>query len=308
MLNCIIMNWVFFAFIGPALWALVNHIDKFIISKYFNGRGVGSLVLFTSASGLIISFFIFIFGFNYLSIGAVNALIIGINGAILVSSFIPYLYALENEEASWASTLFQLIPVFGYILGLIFLNERISGLQLFASLLVILGAIFISLDLSKSLKFKAKPFWLMVLSSFMIAINAIIFKIIALDGNFWGTAFWEYIGGGIFGLLLLSVLPLYRIQFIATIRKAKARVLSINLISELLNIGAKLAANFASLLAPLVLVWVVNGLQPLIVFIYGVIITIFFPSFGKENISRKIVIQKLFSMIVMLLGIYLLFK
>lgn len=308
MLNCIIMNWYIFAFIGPALWALVNHIDKFIISKYFSGRGVGSLVLFTSASGLIISFFIFVFGFNYLSIGTVNALVIGINGAILVASFIPYLYALENEEASWASTLFQLIPVFGYILGLLFLNEQLSNIQIFASLLVILGAIFISLDLSKRMKFKAKPFWLMVLSSFMIAINSTIFKIIALGGNFWGTAFWEYIGGGIFGLILFSVLPLYRTQFLAVIKKAKAKVLSINLISELLNIGAKLAANFASLLAPLVLVWVVNGLQPLIVFIYGVILTIFLPSLGKENISRKIVIQKLFSMIIMLLGIYLLFK
>jgi len=47
------MSWFLFALIGPALWALVNHIDKYIISKYFTGRGVGSLVLFTSASGLI---------------------------------------------------------------------------------------------------------------------------------------------------------------------------------------------------------------------------------------------------------------
>jgi drug/metabolite transporter (DMT)-like permease len=302
------MSWFIFALIGPALWALVNHIDKYIISKYFTGRGVGSLVLFTSASGLIISFFILIFGFGHLSIGMANAIVIGINGAILVAAFIPYLYALENEEASWASTLFQLIPVFGYILGLIFLDEKITTLQIFASLLVILGAVFISLDLSQKIKLKAKPFWLMVLSSFMIAVNALIFKIVALDGNFWGTAFWEYIGGGIFGLLLFSLLPLYRVQFIATIQKAKTKVLSINLISELLNIGAKLAANFASLLAPLVLVWVVNGLQPLIVFVYGVILTLFFPMLGKENISKRIVIQKLSAMVVMLIGIYLLFR
>lgn len=302
------MNWFIFALIGPALWALVNHIDKYIISKYFSGRGVGSLVLFTSASGLIISFFILIFGFNHLSIGVINAIVIAVNGAILVAAFIPYLYALENEEASWTSTLYQLIPVFGYILGLVFLHEQLTSIQIFASLLVIIGAIAISLDFSRKMKLKAKPFWLMVLSSFMIAVNALIFKIVALDSNFWGTAFWEYIGGGIFGLLLFSLLPLYRVQFIATIQKAKTRVLSINLISELLNIGAKLAANFASLLAPLVLVWVVNGLQPLIVFIYGVILTLFLPTLGKEDISKKTVVQKLSAMAVMLLGIYLLFR
>ena len=307
MIFCI-MNWFFIALIGPALWALVNHIDKYIISKYFTGKGVGSLVLFTSLSGLIISFFILVFGFSHLSIGVISTIVIGINGAILVAAFIPYLHALENEEASWASSIYQLIPVFGYVLALIFLHEYLSATQIFASLLVIIGAVAISLDFSQKIKFKAKPFLLMVLSSFMIAVNALIFKIIALDQNFWGTAFWEYIGGAVFGLLLFSLIPLYRSQFIATIQKAKTAVLTVNLVSEFLNIAAKLAANFASLLAPLALVWVVNGFQPLIVFIYGIILTLFLPMFGKEDISRKTVIKKLSAMAVMLAGIYLLFK
>ena len=302
------MNWFLIALIGPALWALVNHIDKYIISKYFSGRGVGSLVLFTSASGLIISVVILVFGFSHIFIRPLSAIIIGINGAILVAAFIPYLYALEKEEASWASSIYQLIPVFGYILALIFLHEQLTTLQLFASLLIVIAAVFISLDFSQKMKLKAKPFLFMVLSSFMIAVNALIFKIIALDETYWGTAFWEYIGGGIFGLLLFSFVPLYRVQFIATVKKAKTAVLSINLVSELLNIAAKLAANFASLLAPLALVWVVNGFQPMIVFIYGVILTVFIPRLGKENISRKVVTQKLSAMVVMLVGIWLLFR
>lgn len=53
---------------------------------------------------------------------------------------------------------------------------------------------------------------------------------------------------------------------------------------------------------------VINGFQPIIVFIYGVILTVLMPRFGKENISKKIVIQKLSAMLVMLFGIYLLFK
>ncbi len=302
------MNWFLIALIGPAIWALVNHIDKYIISKYFIGRGVGSLVLFTSISGLIISFFIFLFGFGHIFINPANALIIGINGALLVAAFIPYLYALENEEASWASSLYQLIPVFGYMISLIFLHEQLTSPQLFASLLVMIGAVFISLNFSQKIKFKAKPFLLMVLSSFMIAVNALVFKIIALEGTFWGTAFWEYIGGGIFGLLLFTLIPLYRKQFIATVQRGKKAVLTINFVSELMNIGAKLAVNFASLLAPLALVWVVNGFQPLIVFIYGIIITIFIPRLGKEDISKKTIIQKLFAMAIMFVGIYFLFK
>lgn len=303
-----IMNWFTIALIGPALWALVNHIDKYIISRYFTGRGVGSLVLFTSLSGLIISIFILVLGYNQIFTTPLSVIIIGVNGAILVAAFIPYLYALENEEASWASSIYQLIPVFGYVLALVFLKESLTTMQIFASLLVVIGAIAISLDLSKKIRLKAKPFLLMVLSSFMIAVNALVFKIIALDQTFWGTAFWEYIGGAIFGLLLFTLIPMYRRQFIATINKARTSVLTVNLISELLNIAAKLAANFASLLAPLALVWVVNGFQPLIVFFYGVILTLFLPMFGKENLSRKVVTQKLSAMVVMLAGIYLLFR
>lgn len=301
------MNWFLISLIGPLLWALVNHIDKYIITKYFSGRGVGSLVLFTSASGLLISLFILLFRFNSIFIDVSSAFLIAINGAILVASFIPYLHALEDEEASWASSLFQLIPVYGYFLALIFLGEKLSVIQLFASVLVIIGAILISLDFSGKFKFKAKPFWLMSLSSFMIALNALIFKIVALDSNFVGVAFWEYIGGGVFGLALFSFFRLYREQFLATIAKSRLTVLSINLTSELLNIGAKLAANFASLFAPLVLIWVVNGLQPLIVFIYGVIITIFLPFLGKERLDIRTILQKIIAMIIMLTGIYLLF-
>ena len=302
------MNWFLIALIGPVLWALVNHIDKYIISKYFTGRGVGSLVLFTSISGLIISLFILVFRFDQIFISPLSASVIVISGALLVAAFIPYLYALEAEEASWVSTLYQLVPIFSYILALIFLHEQLSGQQLFASLLVIGGAVAISLDLSHRIKLKTKPLMLMVVSSFMIAVNVLVFKIIALDQTYWGTAFWEYIGGGIFGLLLFALVPLYRQQFIATVRKAKAAVFTINIVSELLSIIAKLAANFASLLAPLALVWVVNGFQPLIVFLYGVIITVFLPRFGKEDISRRVVVQKLSAMAVMLVGIYLLFR
>lgn len=302
------MNWFFIALAAPALWALVNHIDKYIISKYFTGKGVGSLVLFTSLSGVIISVFILMFSYNSLNIGLIPAIIIGVNGAILVASFIPYLYALEDEEASYVTSLFQLIPVFTYFLALIFLHEYLTPIQIFASSLVVVGAILISFDFSHSIRFKIRPFLLMVLSTFMLAVNALIFKIVAVGANFWGTAFWEYIGGGIFGVILFFSFRLYREQFIATIQKSKVTVLTLNTGSELFNIAAKLLANFASLLVPLTLVWVVNGFQPMIVFIYGVILTIFIPRWGKEDLGKKVVIQKVSAMLIIFLGILLLFR
>ncbi len=301
------MNWFFIALIGPILWSLCVHVDKYIISKFFVGRGVGSLMIFTSISGFIISFFVFIFHHEYIFIKPTNAIIIAISGAILVAAFIPYLHALQDEEASWVTVLYQLIPVFGYFLGLIFLNEKLTLLQILASLLVITGAVLISLDYSQNIKIKIKPLLLMLLSSFMLAVTGLMFKIVAIDETYWGSVFWEYIGGGIFGFLLLFI-PLYRQQFFAVIKRNAKAVILINVTSELVSLIGRLAVNFASLLAPLVLVMLVNGLQPLIVFIYGVIITLFLPTLGKESLTKRIIAQKLLSIIIMFTGVYLLFK
>jgi len=302
------MNWFWIALAAPALWGMVNHVDKFIISRYFSGKGVGALVIFTSLSGLVASFFILLFNSASISLGAKSAAIISFNGALLVASFIPYLYALEEEDASVITALFQLIPVFGYFLGLIFLGERLTLAQILASLLIITGAVIISLDISGAIHLKIKPLLLMILSAFMLSINALIFKIIAIEENFWGTAFWEYIGGFLFGLLLFLFVGLYREQFIATIQRGKGVVLSLNIIAELLNVCAKLLANFASLLAPLALVWVVNGFQPMLVFIYGLILTLFIPQWGKEKIEQKVLIQKISSIILIFTGVYFLLK
>ncbi|MCX6793270.1 MAG: EamA family transporter [Candidatus Falkowbacteria bacterium] len=301
------MNWIIFALAGPLIWALVNHIDKFIITKYFHGKGIGSLVMFTGLSGFVVSIFIIALKYSSINLGAAPAFFIAINGALLVASFIPYLHAMEKEEASTVSTLYQLIPVFGYFLGLIFLHEQLSFWQLIGSSLIIIGAVSISLDFSSKIRIKLKPLLLMALSSLMIATNGLVFKIIALEENFWGTAFWEYIGGTIFVLFLFFCIPLYRRQFVGMIKKNKS-VISVNFLAEILNIIAKLFANFASLLAPLVLVWVVNSFQPFFVLLYGLILTLLVPKFYRENISKTILIQKVSAIAIIVLGTYFLFK
>jgi uncharacterized membrane protein len=302
------MNWFFIALAAPALWAAVNHADKYIVSKYFTSRGAGSLVLFTSLSGLLFSLFILIFASSSLNIGVIPALVIALNGAILVAAFIPYMHAIGDEEASYVTALYQLIPVFAYFLAFIFLHESLTPHQIAASGLVIAGAILISLEISGTVRFKSKPFWLMILSAFMIAVNSLIFKVVALDANFWGTAFWEYIGGGVFGVLLFALVPIYRAQFLSVIRQNRLAVIGVNTSSELLNVIAKLLANYASLLAPLALVWVVNGFQPLFAFVYGIIITLFLPKIGKEDLSRKTVAQKLLAIIIIFIGVFFIFR
>lgn len=38
------MNWFLIALIPPTVWAATHHFDKYLLSKYFKGGGVGALL------------------------------------------------------------------------------------------------------------------------------------------------------------------------------------------------------------------------------------------------------------------------
>ncbi len=300
------MTWFWFALAAPAVWGIVNHLDKFVIEKYFTGKGVGFFVIFTGLSGFLISVFVFIFNFDSIIIAPWAAIVIAITGAIFVASYIPYMHAIEKEETSCVVPFYQMIPVFSYFLALIFLGEKLSLQQIIGSVLIVGGAMLISLNVT-TFHFKWRTFFLMMLSSLMTAITFLIFKFIAVEENFWGTVFWDYIGGAIFALLLFFFIPLYRKQLIFTINKNKGAVLILNFSAEILNIIGRMLANFATLLVPVALVLVVNGFQPIIVLIYGIILTVFIPKWGKENIEKNFLIQKIVAILIIFSGAYVLF-
>jgi hypothetical protein len=146
----------------------------------------------------------------------------------------------------------------------------------------------------------------MFLASFLVALNGLIFKYVAIQENFWTTSFWEYIGFAVLSIIFLVFVKSYREQFLLVIKNNKRVVLGWNTINEVLNIIAKIVMNFATLLAPLALVWVVNGFQPFFVLLFGIIITLFFPHFRKETLLKKHLAQKVIAILIMFAGIYLL--
>lgn len=146
----------------------------------------------------------------------------------------------------------------------------------------------------------------MFLSSFLVAVNGLIFKFFAINSDFWTTSFWEYIGFSVTAAGMIIFVKSYRKQFQSVIKQNKFPVIGLNVSNEMINIVAKLCMNFATLLAPLALVWVVNGFQPFFVFLYGVILTIFFPKLGSENLAKKHFAHKIFAIAIMFVGVYLL--
>ncbi len=301
------MIWLIFAFLPPLLWATSNHIDKYILSRYFKGDGVGAVTIFTGFVSAIFSLLVLIFsGENVLNFSLYNAVFIALNGMLLILAFMPYLYAVNEEDATVVVPLYQTIPIFSFVFGYFLLGETITGVQALAGLFIILGAIVVSLDVEKSFKIKMRPLLLMLLSSLLISIHFLVFKFIALQEDFFKTVFWEYVGATILAVVLLAFVKSYRMQFIRTIRENRGVVLMVNIVNESLNIGAKVLVNFASLYVPLVIINLANGFQPLFVFVIGILLTLFFPSISKESISKKHLVHRVIAVALILAGTYLL--
>lgn len=303
------MNWFLLALLPPALWSVTNHIDKYLLAKFFKGGGVGALMVFSSLIGIFLLPIIVLIHPEVLRFDN-NSFLIALNGFLYILAVLPYFYALQKDEASITVPLFQLIPVFSYVLAFLVLGESLTSYQMLGGLFIVTGAVGISLDLSekKKIKFKKEVFWLMFLSSSIFSLNFLLFKFFAIQSDFWFASFWEYMGFAIFSVLLMFFVKNYRVQFITVLKTNRVYVLGINGINEIVNILAKVSFNFASLLTPVTMVWVVNGLQPFFVFLYGVILTLLFPHISQENITKKSLLQKVLAIFVMFVGTYLINK
>lgn len=302
------MNWFLIALITPVVHAFVNHFDKFLLSKYMKGGTVGALIMFSSLFAVVALPIIWIINPSVLSsVSLSQGLILMGNGVFLTMAILLYLYAMDLDEASYVAPFFQLIPVFGLFFGYTILGETLTTNQLIAGGFILLGSLLLSIELAgKDSKIKTKLVLLMIGSSLFYAANAVIFKSVAASQGFLDSLFWDFLGKFLFGVILFFVVRSYREQFIYLLRVSGAKIVGLNIVNEILGLIGEMALVFAVLFAPVALVQSVSGLQPAFVLIFGVLITVFIPQFGKESLQKKHLIQKIIGIVVITVGVYLL--
>lgn len=303
------MNWFFIALGAPFLWALVNISDQYLVEKYSTGtRGSGGLVLFSSLIGIFAAIGIFIFNPAVFSISFLDKILLITTGGITIAWIILYLFTIEIEDISAIVPWFLTIPIFGYIVGYIFLGETLTNQQMLGSLVVLIGVFLISIDFSgQKRQFKWRPAVYMLVACILISISGIIFKYVTVGENFWVSSFWEYFGLGLFGILIYIFIPKYRAEFMLMNSLGGVKIFILNTLSEILTIAGNLMTNFAILLAPVTLVYLVSSFQPAIVLFMTLIATKFFTGIAKENMTKKILIPKIIAIIVMTIGSAMLF-
>ena len=79
------MTWLLIALIGPILWAVVNHIDKFLLSDRFEGSNIGALMIFSSLQcGVLVLPILYLINHDVFNVSIQNTIFLIIIGIILL--------------------------------------------------------------------------------------------------------------------------------------------------------------------------------------------------------------------------------
>ena len=287
------------------MWAISTHLDKYLVERYFKRVHPAVLLVFTGVTNLVALPFIVALRPGVLDLGIDAIALMMLSGVLLMGAALFYLQALQSEEASVVAPFFQAAPLFGFALGYAVLGERLSGLQLLGAALTIAGAaIAATRSGSRGRSFNARLVMLMLACAFTVALSSLIFKMFTLRDEFWTTTFWLFIGEAAFGGAVLAV-GSFRRQFISILRTNTAAVVGINGANEVINLVGGLGTRYALLLAPLSLVQAIGSTTTVFVFLFGIALSLFVPTLGREDLSRSELLRKGAAAVLVALGVAL---
>ena len=90
-------------------------------------------------------------------------------------------------------------------------------------------------------------------------------------------------------------------------RRGGKKIFSLNTGSEILTIIGNLLTNYAMLLAPIAMVYLVSSFQPAIVLLLIIFTTKFSPNIAKEDLRQGVLLPKIIAIAIMIIGSAILF-
>ena len=291
------------------LWAVVGHLDKYIIDKIADNREVGALTLFSALAGVpVVATLWLIFGAQLWDHAPRTLLVMTAAGFLYVLGVIPYLYAMSYGETSSVMPQMLMVPLFTLVLGYALLDEVLTRAQLAGGALIMAGALGLTLHMADSQeRFAWRALGMVLLTSLCFALNSLLFKYAVVEElPYWTAIFWEHVGFVVFSVVVIAGVGRYRRQFIALVRQNGAPAIGLNALGEAIMLAGNFAFHYAALLAPVALVnFLAEGTQPFFVLLLGVLLSVFAPHIAQEDIRPHALTRKVVAVSVMVGGLLL---
>ncbi len=297
------MLWASIAILGYFLLAVANINDKFLISKHIKHSFV--YVFFIGLLQIFAVAFI-PFGFN-LSYSAAQIFMDLITGIFFIFALIFFYNALDSSEASRVIPLVGgATPIFIFIFSYFLLGERLSIRQMAALGLLVLGGVLITLSPEKKKGVSWSDLSWAIFSALAFAVVYTLSKYIYETQDFITGFVWMRMGAVIMAVVFLA--DRSRRQIIAkTLKYVKPKIKMYYLVNQIFGAVGFIFVNYAISLASVTLVNAVQGAQYIFVLGIAGIITKIDPKLLQENITKKVIIEKVVAVVIILAGLFTLY-
>ena len=293
------VEWFYFALLSSVLISGVNIIDKILISDYKIPPLVYVLVI--SATSLMPLVTLAFFHLTPLPLGIFAFTILV--GFVRIYYTLPYFKALMVEEVSRVIPLLQLTPVFVLILSSLILREALRPQDYVAFGLLVLGGTLFAIRLTKGIRISL-AFYLMILSSFLLALYSVALKYLFSVQDFYTIFIWVQIAGFITFFQFIPLRP-FRSSLITTYKMTSRKIGIIIVAEQAVAYVAVFAYNYAIAHGPITLISSVGATQPLFVLLFATILSYRFPRVLREELTKMDVALKVLGLIAIFAGTYL---
>ena len=276
-------TWLIFALISPLCYAVANIFDKFILDKRV--KNFYAYMVITGFFYMIpIALVWYFVGFP--PVDRTTVIIVFLAGICYGLVHFLYYYVLTKYEVSRIVGLFYMYPAFVALLSFILINERLTLTHYLAILLAAGGAVFLGIERHKEKWRISHLFWIMLLASTLPALIDVADKY--LLGKF---TYWE--------VYLLVTIPTAAINLLPIVSRnvrrdlvQPLRTLGLIFIVELAAFGGAFSFLRAASVAPISIVSALSTFQPVFVFVFTVLASIYIPSILKEPLTRHALFHK----------------
>jgi glucose uptake protein len=293
------MNWLIVVCLAYLFNAIAISIDKALLKKevpnpaaytfYISALGAGSVVLlfFDFKIPTLVQFV-----YNFLA------------GATFTVGLYLMFVALQKADVSRVTPFIGgLNPFFIFILAALFLGERMTSNQLLAFFVILAGTFLISLNFKKD-KGIGRAFLIALPSAIFYAISYAITKYVFNTQTFISGFVFIRLGAFIAALFLLLSTANRRAIFSTVKTSSGGSKLAFG-VGQTCGALSAILVNWAISLASVSLVNALQGLQYVFLFIIILGLKNKYPKLLDEDLSRRVYIQKVVSIGLIVLGLFL---
>jgi drug/metabolite transporter (DMT)-like permease len=293
-------NWLFFALLAPFLWGMANVIDGALRRHFVRSDMALTWMMAFLRLPFVIAFFL-AFGIEIPSISVI--LFMFLAGILWTFPFIFYYKAIEAEDPSRIALLLQLTPLFTLLIAFFAIQETLTANQGIAFILLVIGGAVAATKRLKGAWRLSKAFFLMVLATFLWASSDVLFKKFELSFSSFLTAFAIYFFGSFLVSAILMSYPHGRQKILKHFTKLPVRAWLMIVSTAVVGVGGSMTFAYALTLGKASLTSVIIGIQPLFVLGLGLLLAPFIREIRKEDLSKRALLLKGISFILILIGL-----